>query len=89
MQRSMWAPLVLLAATAAAASPASSPPPQATGAYQAASGATARATARIRIVAGVSFGSGKTVGGAAAVVRKARLSDADGVERPAEILEFQ
>lgn len=88
MQRTMLAPLALLAAIAATA-PSASPPTGQPAAYQAASGATARATARIRIVAGVSFGANKTVGGEAAVVRKARLTDADGVERPAEILEFQ
>jgi len=82
----MFAPLILLAAVVA--QPASSPGEEA-AAFRPQSGATATATASIRVISGVRFGSATLSGDDGASRRKALLIDASGTLRPAELLEFQ
>lgn len=85
----MLGPVVLLAALVSPAPPAAG---QATGPIADighASRATAYATASIRIVSGVRFGPDQLSGASGADRRQAVLVDADGVARPAELLEFQ
>ena len=53
------------------------------------SGATARATASVRIVSGVRFGAGRSVDAAGAILRPTSLTDQDGQQRSAKLLEFQ
>lgn len=77
----MFGPMVLLAASA---SPVATPPKPSL-----VQRVTASATATIRIVSGVRFGPNQMSGAAGADRRKARLADADGLLRPAELLEFQ
>ena len=52
-------------------------------------GASATATARIRVISGVRFGSDHVEGDRIASRRKAQLTDAAGQPRDAELLEFQ
>ncbi|HEU0310283.1 MAG TPA: hypothetical protein VFR36_03560 [Sphingomicrobium sp.] len=84
----MLAPLLLILASA---SPAATVPPaiEQGSAYEASSRVTAIATARIRIISGVSFGPDHLEEAAGAVRRKATLSDAAGHVLEAELLEFQ
>jgi hypothetical protein len=89
MTHLMLGPLVLLAALASPTTPATG---QVTGPIADAgrsSRATAYATASIRIVSGVRFGPDQLSGASGADRRKAVLPDADGMARPAELLEFQ
>ena len=74
----MIGPLILIAAIAA---------PPAT--FRPVGGASARATASIRIVSGVSFGPGRTRQVSGATQRSTTLSDGQGRSTPAIILEFQ
>jgi len=83
----MLGSLVLLmasVASASAAAPAADRP-----AFRSTSGATATATASIRVISGVRFGSDHVEGDRIASRRKAQLTDAAGQLRDAELLEFQ
>jgi hypothetical protein len=51
--------------------------------------ATSRSTVTIRVISGVRFGSDHVEGDSLASRRKARLTDAAGQLRDAELLEFQ
>jgi hypothetical protein len=53
------------------------------------SGASARATASVRIVSGASFGPGRGNTPSSASRRKTQIADQDGQWRSAELLEFQ
>ena len=53
------------------------------------SGATARATASVRIVSGVRFGAGQSVDAPGAILRPAALTDQHGQQQFAKLLEFQ
>ena len=89
MTHFMLGPVVLLAAVVSPVPPATG---QAAGTIAdagRASRATAYATASIRIVSGVRFGPEQLSGASGADRRKALLTDADGLTRPAELLEFQ
>ena len=74
----MIGPLILIAAIA-------SPPV----AFRPTGGATARATASIRVVSGVSFGPGRSANIPGAAQQSTRLTDGQGQPTPAIILEFQ
>jgi hypothetical protein len=89
MTRVMFAPLVLLAASASPATPATQPATDGIANFRPTSSATAHATVSIRIVSGVRFGSEEVTGAEGAVRRKAVLAEADGSVRSAELLEFQ
>ncbi len=79
----MIGPMLLFAAMAST-QPRPAPPE-----FRPVGGATARATATVRIVSGVGFGPGRSHESPGATRRKARLTDSDGQSRPAELLEFQ
>jgi hypothetical protein len=76
----MIGPVLFLAAMAS---------PQAQSTFQPIGGATARATASVRIVSGVRFGHGRLADAPGAIRRPAMLTDREGRSRPAELLEFQ
>ena len=57
--------------------------------FRPASGSTARASASIRIVSGVSFGPGHALSVPGAAQRPMVLTDGHGAPKPAIILEFQ
>ena len=57
--------------------------------FQPGSGATARATVKIRVVSGVRFGSGQLEAPSTALRRAVEISEADGTVRPAQLVEFQ
>ena len=78
----MIGPLFLIAAIAAPPAPASS-------SVRPVGGATARASVSVRIMAGVSFGAGRSVQAPGAALRSTQLIDAEGRTHPAKILEFQ
>jgi hypothetical protein len=63
--------------------------PARSSAFHPVSGASARATASIRIVSGVKFGPDHSETIAGAIRRPARLIDRDGQSLSAELLEFQ
>jgi hypothetical protein len=79
----MIGPMLLFAAMA------STQPRPATPGFRPVGGVTARATASVRIVSGVRFGPGRSDEAPGASRRKALLTDSDGRQRPAELLEFQ
>ena len=85
----MLGPVVLLAALASPAVPAAEQSARRGAEFRPTNSATAYATARIRIVSGVRFGSSQLPGAAGANRRRAELVDADGLIRPVELLEFQ
>ena len=85
MTRAMLASLLL--ASAMALSPPASPAGPAS--RQPKAQVSARATARITIISGVSFGPSYLAQPAGAARRSARLIDTDGQPRSAELLEFQ
>jgi hypothetical protein len=87
MTRIMVAPIALLLASVASASSAA--PADEPLSYRATVRATAQATATIRIVSGVRFGEAYPEGDGLGSRRKARLTDAAGNPRDAELLEFQ
>lgn len=89
MQVMMSSILLFLAAIASPDARPTPPAPSAMENFRPAAGATARATASIRIISGVSFGAGRPVDVAGAVQRSVRLEQSPGVFRPAELLEFQ
>ena len=89
MTQDMFGPLVLLAALAAPIPPAIAPAARRMADSSGRTRATAQATATIRIVSGVRFGPDKLAGAEGAARRKAVVTDADGLVRPAELLEFQ
>ena len=78
----MIGPLILIAAIA-------SPPPPVAREFRASGGATARASASVRVISGVSFGADRSVVVSGATHRSTRLIDAEGQSRPANLLEFQ
>jgi len=82
MTPAMFGALILLAATVGTPSA-----PSATPAATPRASATAKVS--IRIVSGVRFGPDQLSGAAGADRRKAQLAEADGLVRPAELLEFQ
>lgn len=84
----MVGPLVLLMASIASNAPAPKVSENAPS-FRPVGGATATATVSIRIVSGVRFGSDHREGDSIASRRKARLTDAAGQLRDAELLEFQ
>jgi hypothetical protein len=85
----MFGPIVLLAASVSPASPAAPPAPDGMTYSRPAISATAHAIVSIRIVSGVRFGSDEISGAEGADRRTSVLVDADGLARPAELLEFQ
>ena len=85
----MFGPLVLLAASIAPAQPAVTPASKGAANFQPTSSATAHATVSIRIISGVRFGENRLEGGETASRRKSLIRDPNGLERPAELLEFQ
>ncbi len=89
MTRAMIGPILLLAAMVSSEARSAPPTPAGTAMFQPTGGATAQATASIRIVSGVRFGLDFTEEAAGATRRPALLVDRDGQSRPAELLEFQ
>jgi hypothetical protein len=89
MTHLMLGPVVLLAALASPATPAIEQAARPIADVGRSSRSTAYATASIRIVSGVRFGPDQLSGASGADRRKAVLADADGMARPAELLEFQ
>lgn len=89
MQTMMSGVLLLLAAMASPDVRPAPPAPQVMEKFRPVGGATARASASIRILSGVSFGHGRKVDAPGAYQRSARLEEAPGVFRPAQLLEFQ
>ena len=85
----MFGPVILLAALVSPAAPATGQGSERMAKFQPSSRATASATVRIRIISGAQFGSDRLSGAEGAARRKAELTDADGLVRPAELLEFQ
>ena len=81
--------LLLLAALASPDVRPVPPAPSAMEKFQPRSGATAHATASIRIVSGVSFGAGRQVDLPGTIQRSVRLEESPGVLRPAQLIEFQ
>jgi chorismate synthase len=89
MTRMMFGPLVLLAASVSPLAQPAAPAGERMPIFQPSSGATAQATARIRVISGVKFGAGHAAATAGAEHRQDMITDADGQMRPAEMLEFQ
>jgi hypothetical protein len=89
MTRVMIGPIFILAAMVSSGSQAAPANPARSSAFRPVSGATARATASIRIISGVRFGSDYSGDAAGAIRRPARLVDRDGQSLSAELLEFQ
>ena len=85
----MIGPLILLAAATSPVSEPASAGRDAIGGFKPTSSVSARATASVRIVAGVRFGPGQAKEHAGGQRRQTQLSDADGINRRAELLEFQ
>ncbi|HET9335290.1 MAG TPA: hypothetical protein VFO12_02655 [Sphingomicrobium sp.] len=83
----MVSPLLLLAASVS--SPTAVQPAVARVAEARPLRATAHATATIRIISGARFGPSYVAPVAGADRRSARVTDADGTIRAAELLEFQ
>ena len=81
----MFGTLFLLAASISPAGTPIAQPPGKAGTQR----VTAHATATIRIVSGVRFGPNQMSGATGADRRKVQLADANGLARPAELLEFQ
>ena len=84
----MLVSIALFMASAASAPAASQAEPPASS-FQSKASATATVTATIRVISGVRFGSAYPEGDRTASRRKAKLTDAAGNLRDAEILEFQ
>jgi len=82
----MFGPLILLAASV---SPLPAPAPAGAASFRPVSSVTARATVSIKVISGVSFGASHASGTAGASRTSTELSDAAGLMRPAELLEFQ
>ena len=80
-----WFLLVSAAPLNAGQAPVIAQPP----AFRAFGGATAHATASIRIISGASYGPGRAGKAPGAVVRTTQLADAQGSLHPANLLEFQ
>ena len=85
----MLGPVVLLAALASPVTPVMEQAAQPIAGTRPAIRATAHATATVRIISGVRFGPNQLSGASGADRRRATLADADGLERPADLLEFQ
>jgi hypothetical protein len=81
--------LLLLAASASPPDRSIEPVPQGAASFQAAGGATARATVSVRIVSAVKFGEGRRADGPGSALRSGHLPDSAGQMRPAKLLEFQ
>ena len=84
----MLSSLALLMATIVSAPPAS-PVSESRSNFRPVAGATATATVAIRVISGVRFGADHVEGDVLGSRRKARLTDAAGQPRDAELLEFQ
>ena len=82
----MIGPLLLIAALASPPMPTATAP--ASG-FRPVGGATARASASVRIVSGFSFGRGRPANAPGAALRSTQLIDAEARTHPAKILEFQ
>ena len=89
MTRMVIGPVFLLAAMVSPDIRPTPPAPQRIAKFQPASGATARATASVRIVSAVRFGRGKSGEAPGAHRRRVQLADRDGLVTTAELLEFQ
>jgi len=76
--------VLILAAALSPGSPAAPP-----AAFRPISGATAHATASIRIISGARFGPDYSEMVAGAIRRSTQLADRDGQRLPAILLEFQ
>jgi hypothetical protein len=85
----MLVPLILLAASISPAHASTPPASASASSFQPVGSVTARATVSIRVIAGVSFGPSHASGTAGASRTSTALSDAAGLMRPAELLEFQ
>jgi len=81
--------LLLFAAAHSAGFPPAERSPEPAAKFAPTGGATARATASVRIVSGVSFGPGLSAATPGADRRHARIVDREGQSRSAELLEFQ
>jgi len=79
--------MLLLAASALSVSSGANPADPST--FRATTSVSVHATARITVISGVRFGADYTIEPAGAARRQARLIEADGQVRPAELLEFQ
>jgi hypothetical protein len=84
----MLGSLVLFMASIVSAPPAS-PISENRSSFRPVAGATATATVSIRVISGVRFGADHVEGDVLGSRRKARLTDAAGQPRDAELLEFQ
>jgi hypothetical protein len=84
----MIAPLLLAAVIHSTGVPAEQPSASISK-FAPVSGASARATASVRIVSGASFGPERSVSMPGALRRTAQISDPNGQLRSAELLEFQ
>jgi hypothetical protein len=89
MARTMFGPLVLMAASVTPTTPVSAPVTNGISNFHAVGRAAATATVSIRIVTGVRFGTDHPGTADGAERRQAQLTDASGALRPAELLEFQ
>jgi hypothetical protein len=78
--------LILASASTASAVP---PASEHASAFRPVTSATAIASASIRVISGVRFGSDYATEATAGTRRKARLTDSTGQPRNAELLEFQ
>ena len=85
----MFGPLLILAASVSPLARPSAPAVGHDSSFQAVSSVTARATASVRIISGVSFGAGRPIDAVGATHRMSQLADGDGTIRRAELLEFQ
>jgi hypothetical protein len=89
MASMMFGPVLLVAALVSPEIRPSAPAPAAIATFRPSGGATARATASVRIVSGVRFGPGKSALAPGAHRRTIHLADQGGVVHPLELLEFQ
>jgi len=89
MTRVMIGPMILFAAVVSSGGQPALAVLTRSSAFQPVSGATARATASVRIVSGVKFGPSHSGDVSNAIRRPARLTDQAGQAQPAELLEFQ
>ena len=89
MPPAMFGLLLLIAASATSPDRPNLPAGEAAASFEPTSRVTARATARLRIVSGASFGPGFSGGTDGGERRKTVLDDAAGTTQKAELLEFQ
>jgi len=89
MTRMMIGPMILFAAVVSSGGQPAAAVSIRSSSFQPISGATARATASIRVISGAKFGPDYSGNAAGAIRRPARLIDRDGRAQSAELLEFQ